>query len=337
MGEAMMALCGRQQRIGMTSGTLTFDGKTYLDGDASDPQHLGWMRGAPPPAGLRIRFEDDEFYKFPQIRWSLSHIRELVPTTNIWRGSGPRSELRRDTRDRGASLDGLEFEDLGGRRLSWAQSLKDTYTDGILIMHRGECVYERYFGALQAERPHACFSITKSYAATLAAALLHEGVLDENRPVPFYVPEMKGTAYGDATLRQLLDMQVGVRYSETYADPQAEIWNYGRAGGMRPRPPGHLGPTNFYEYLVTLRKEGTHGEAFAYKTINTEVLCWVMTRAAGVPWSDLLSERLWAPLGCEQDGYVSVDSIGVAMGGAGLNAVLRDLARFGELMRCEGA
>jgi hypothetical protein len=198
-------------------------------------------------------------------------------------------------------------------------------------------VYERYFGALERQRPHACFSITKSYAATLAATLLHEGVLDENKPVPFYVPEMQDTAYGDASLRQVLDMQVGVRYSETYADPQAEIWNYGRAGGMRPRPPNHTGPTNFYDYLVTLQKEGAHGEAFAYKTINTEVLCWAMTRATGVAWSDLLSERLWSQLGCEEDGFVSVDSIGVAMGGAGLNTTLRDLARFGELMRCEGA
>jgi CubicO group peptidase (beta-lactamase class C family) len=320
----------------MTSGTLEFDGQSYLDGDASDPQRLGWMRGSPPAASQRIRFEDDEFYKFPQIRWSLSHMRELVPTTSIWRGSQPPSTLGRDALQ-SSSIDALQFEDLSGRRLSWAQALKDTYTDGILVMHRGQCVYERYFGALQPQRPHACFSITKSYAATLAAALLHDGVLDENKPVPFYVPEMKSTAYGDATLRQVLDMQVGVRYSETYADPQAQIWNYGRAGGMRPRPPGYTGPTNFYEYLLTLQKEGAHGEAFAYKTINTEVLCWVMTRATGEPWSDLMSERLWSRLGCNEDGYVSVDSIGVAMGGAGLNATLRDLARFGELMRCEGA
>lgn len=317
------------------SGTLDFDGRSYPDGEASDPQRLNLMRGSPPPVGQRIRFEDDEFYRFPQIRWSLSHMRELVPTTSIWRGVGAPAPLALN--DRSAAIDALQFNTLDGRQSDWRQSLYDTYTDGILVMHRGRCVYERYFGELQPQRPHACFSITKSYAATVAAMLLHEGVLDESKLIPFYLPEMQNTAYGDASLRQVLDMQVGVQYSETYADPLAEIWKYGRAGGMRPRPAGYTGPTNFYDYLVSLQKQGAHGEAFAYKTINTEVLCWVMTRVSGVAWSQLLSERLWSRLGCEEDGYVSVDSIGVAMGGGGLNATLRDMARFGELMRCEGA
>ncbi len=224
-----------------------------------------------------------------------------------------------------------------GRTVSWPQSLQDTYTDGIVILHRGRRVYERYFGALQPHLPHSCFSITKSYAATLAATLIHEGVLDENRTVSHYLPEMTGTAYREATLRQVLDMQIGVAYSELYADPKAHIWDYTRAGGLRSRPRDYAGPTNFYEYLQTLRPEGDHGAAFAYKTINTEVMCWVMKRVTGVALQDMLSQRIWSRIGCEEDGYITVDSIGVPMGGGGLSASLRDLCRFGELMRCEGA
>jgi CubicO group peptidase (beta-lactamase class C family) len=111
---------------------------------------------------------------------------------------------------------------------------------------------------------------------------------------------------------------------------------YARAGGLRPRPAGYSGPADFYEYLATLRKEGDHGQAFAYKTVNTELLCWVMKRVTGQPLAEMLSDRLWSRLGCEQDGYLTVDSIGVAMGGGGLNATLRDMVRFGELMRREG-
>jgi CubicO group peptidase (beta-lactamase class C family) len=92
-----------------------------------------------------------------------------------------------------------------------------------------------------------------------------------------------------------------------------------------------------YEYLLTLRKRGAHGVEFAYKTVNTEVLCWIMTRATGIRFADMLSERIWSRIGCEEDGYLVVDPIGVAMGGAGLSATLRDMARFGELLRCEGA
>jgi CubicO group peptidase (beta-lactamase class C family) len=321
----------------MKSGTLEFDGHEYLDGAASDPIALGWMQGAPPPPAKQIRFEEDRFLEFPQIRWTLSHMRELVPTATVWRGDGPASRLE-DASGAGAALiDALAFEDMQGRKLTWAESLPNTYTDGIVVLHRGRKVYERYFGALQPQEPHACFSITKSYAATIAATLIHERTLDERKTVAYYLPEMARTAYKDATLRQVLDMQIGVAYSELYADPRAHIWEYGRAGGLRPRSASYAGPSNFYEYLQTLRPEGSHGSAFAYKTVNTEVLCWVMKRASGVGLPELLSQRIWSRIGCEEDGYLMVDSIGVAMGGGGLNASLRDLCRFGELMRCEGA
>ena len=321
----------------MKSGTSEFDGVEYPDGTASDPNELGLMQGSPPPPAKRIRFEDDRYLDFPQIRWSLSHMRELVPTATVWRGTGMPSNMGVATRDSEARIDSLAFDDLHGRRRTWAESLTHTYTDGIIVLHRGARIYERYFGALQPQRPHACFSITKSYAATLAATLIHERTLDEDKTVSYYLPEMAATAYEDATLRQVLDMQVGVDYSELYADPQANIWDYSRAGGLRARRPGYAGPSNYYEYLVTLRKAGDHGIAFDYKTVNTEVLCWIMKRVTGTPLAEMLSERIWSRIGCEEDGYLAVDSIGVAMGGGGLNASLRDLCRFGELMRCEGA
>jgi CubicO group peptidase (beta-lactamase class C family) len=303
----------------------------------SDPASLCLMQGAPPPAAQRIRFEDDQFLEFPQNRWALSHFRELVPTVSVWRGKGAASDLGVLSRDSSAAIDALTFADLDGRPHTWPESLAETYTDGILILHRGARVYERYFGALEPQRPHACFSITKSYAATLAATLLYEGVLKEDQAVVHYLPEMVGTAFESASLRDVLDMQVGIAGSEVYADPSAIFWDYCRAGGFRPRPPNYTGPGNYYEYLLTLRQEGEHGLAFCYKTVNTEVLCWIMKRVTGLALADMLSERIWSRIGCEEDGYLAVDSIGVAMGGAGLSATLRDLARFGEMMRCEGA
>lgn len=317
--------------------TLQFDGVEYLDGTASDPNSLGWMQGHPPPPDKVIRFADDKFLEFPRNRWALSHMRELVPTVNVWRGSRRSFDFGAPATADETAIDRMTFVDLNGQRLGWAESLADTYTDGIAVLHRGRLVYERYRGALRPELPHACFSMTKSYAATLAATLIHEGVLDQSRAVLHYLPEMAGTAYADATLRQVLDMQIGVAYSELYSDPAAQIWQYSRAGGLRPRPADYRGAGSFYDYLVTLRKEGEHGRGFAYKTVNTEVLCWVMQRASGLSLAELLSRRLWSQLPCEEDGYISVDSQGVAMGGGGLAATLRDLARFGELMRCEGA
>ncbi|CCV10458.1 serine hydrolase [Mesorhizobium sp. STM 4661] len=315
-------------------GILEFDGQCYLDGRASDPRELGWMHGAPPPADKRITFESDCFRTFPQIRWSLSHMRELTATVNVWRGPGAPSHFQRQ--DRTNEIDALAFTDANGRPRRFEEALFDTYADGMVVLHRGRIVYERYFGALEPQLPHACHSVTKSYAGTLAAAFVHEGVLDDRKAISHYLPELYGTAWEDATLRQVMDMQTGLAHTEIYADENSDLWAYSRACGFRPRLAGYDGPQTMCDYLATVRKEGAHGETLDYKTVNTEVMAWVISRVTGCSFAQLLQERLWAPLGCEEDAYVVVDSAGIPMAGGGLSTSLRDLARFGELMRCEG-
>jgi CubicO group peptidase (beta-lactamase class C family) len=299
---------------------------------ATDPVALGWMHGSPPAADKIIRFEDGSFYRFPQIRWTFSHIRELRPTINVWHGNGAVSTMPQAL----LNLDAITFADDKGEQTTWADMLQRTYTDSVIVMHKGRVVYEKYFGAAAPHLQHSAFSVTKSFIGLMAAMLVDEGKLDPDALVSKYVPEVKESAYGDATVRQLMDMTVGVRYSENYADQKAEVWDYARAGSMAPVPPTYTGPKNFYDFLGTLKKEGQHGEAFAYKTSNAEMLAWVVRRVAGMPVSDLISEKIWRRLGTESDAYFQVDSIGVESGGGGMSLTLRDMARFGEMMRLDG-
>lgn len=300
----------------------------------SDPVKLGWMVGSPPPADRLIRFADGSYLRFPQTRWSFTHIRHFVSTSGVWRGDGAVSALPRAER---GDIDALTFTPLGrSDTMTWAQSLEANYTDAIVVLHKGRIVYERYFGVTQPRSNHIAMSVTKSFIGTLGAMLVAEGRLDERAPVTKYVPELANTAYGDATVRDVMDMTVGVKYSENYADRQAEIWSHSRAGGILPRPPGYEGPTSFYGFLETLQKEGEHGQAFAYKTVNTDVLGWVIRRVTGKSLGQLLSERFWQPLGVERDAYFIVDSEGTEFAGGGFNPTLRDMARFGEMMRLEG-
>jgi CubicO group peptidase (beta-lactamase class C family) len=220
--------------------------------------------------------------------------------------------------------------------MTWAQSLDANYTDGIVILHRGRIVYERYFGALTPERQHLAFSVTKSFVATVAATLIDEGLIDAGRTVASYVPELAKSGFGDATIRQLLDMTTGLAYSEDYNDPKSPIWDMTRAGGFRARPSGYQGPQSFLEYLATVAKLGEHGTVFVYKTVNTDALAAVMRRVTGKSLSALLQERIFGRLGAEQDAYFTVDSTGAEFAGGGLNLTLRDLARFGEMMRQKG-
>jgi CubicO group peptidase (beta-lactamase class C family) len=295
---------------------------------------MGWMVGSPPPADRILRFEDGSYFRFPQMRWSVANFRQLMPTVNVSRGLGQSSLLERQPSN---EIDALTFVPLGGGEpMTWQQSLQANYTDGIIILHRGKLVYERYFGVLKPEGQHAAMSITKTFTGTLAALLVSEGKLDAERMVADYVPELAVSAFGNASVRQLMDMTTGIHFSEDYADPKAEVWAHAAAGNPLPKPADYQGPRTYYEFLQTVKPQGRHGEAFHYRTANSDALGWVIARVSGRNVAQLLSERIWSRLGAEQDAYMSVDSIGTPFAGGGLNASLRDLVRFGEMMRNEG-
>jgi CubicO group peptidase (beta-lactamase class C family) len=305
-----------------------------LSAAESDPLKMGWMVGSPPPDDKLVRFADMGHYRFPKTRWSFANFRTLVPSSNISRGDGAVAALPRSERD---DLDAVLFQPLGGGGdMTWAQSLDANYTDAVVVLHRGRIVYERYFGVMNPQQAHAAMSVTKSLFGTLGAMLVDERRLDPDALVTKYVPELAGTAYEDATVRNVLDMRIGVKYSENYADSSAEVWAHVIAGGVLPRPAGHTGPGDFYGFLQTLQKEGAHNQGFFYKTVNTDVLGWVIRRVTGQTVGEVLSDRIWRKLGVEHDAYMLIDSVGTEFAGGGFNPVLRDMARFGEMMRLDG-
>ena len=300
----------------------------------TDPVKMGWMVGSPPPPDKLISFQDGGVYQFPKTRWSFCNFRRMGPTTAVSRGLGQASPLLRTEL---AELDNVEFTPMGATQsMTWGQAYDANYTDGVVVLHRGKIVYERYSGVMKPEGQHIAMSVTKSFFGLIGQMLVAEGALDESALVTRYVPELQNSAFADATIRQVLDMRTGLKYSENYADPQAEIWMHARAGGVLPRPPQYAGPQTFYEFLQTVQKEGQHGGNFAYKTVNTDVIGWVIRRVTGLSIGEVLSQRIWSKLGMEQDAYFTVDSAGNEFAGGGLSAGLRDMARFGEMLRNDG-
>lgn len=321
--------------IMISSMQLMAQSKTkFLSAKESDPKNFGWMQGFPPPADRVLHASDGSFFEFPALRWSVVHMRELLPTQNVSRGTGAPSSFQYELDRR---IDGLTFTPWNSKStMTWEASLWENYTDGMLILHKGKVVYERYFGALTDDNVHAVMSLTKSFTGTLASILVAEGVLDETKLVPFYVPELKNSAYGDATVRQVMDMTTALKYSEDYANPKADIWEFSAAGNPLPKPKDYKGPEGYYQYLQTVKKQGTHGEIFGYKTVNADALGWIISKASGKSVTQLLSEKIWSKLGMEHDAYYQVDGLGTAFAGGGFNASLRDLGRFGELIRNMG-
>lgn len=306
-----------------------------ISAEASDPRTMGWMEGFPPPADKLVMQPESDFFSFPKLRWTVCHLRELLPTEVVSRGLGAPEPL--DYALDEEAIDALTFTPLGREReMTWQQSLSANYTDGVLILHRGKVVYERYFGCLDEAGKHGAMSMTKSLTGLLAEILVAEGKLDDQTLVAAIIPELADSGFGDATVRQVMDMTTALSFSEDYADPTADIWTYSVAASPLPKPEGYEGPDGYFEYLQTVEASGAHGEAFGYRTVNSDVLGWIVSRVSGKEVTELLSERIWSRMGAEQDAYMTVDAKGTPFAGGGLSAGLRDLGRIGLLMLNEG-
>ena len=140
-----------------------------LSATASDPVALGLMQGSPPPADKQITFQNGG--QFPNLRWTLQHLRELVPSRNVWRGTGAASELPRAERDWSA----FTFADDRGQQVGIDAYAERSYTDAVVVLHKGRVVLERYWTGMTPNTPHAVFSVTKSLTGVLAAQLIAEG------------------------------------------------------------------------------------------------------------------------------------------------------------------
>lgn len=301
-----------------------------LSASASDPRTLGWMEGAPPPSDKRVMLPESDFFSFPKMRWTVCHIRELLPTERVRRSLAAPRTLERALDPK---IDAVAFTPLDSdRTMTWGEAFAANYTDGLVILHAGRIVYERYAGCLERGGKHAAMSMTKSLTGLLAEILVAEGRLDPDVRVDRVIPELGGSAFADATVRQVMDMTTALDFSEDYADPAADIWTYSAAASPWPKPSGYDGPVGYYAYLLTVKKAGEHGARFGYRTVNTDALGWIIERTIGRPLTELLSERIWQPLGAEQDAYFTVDAIGTAFAGGGLSAGLRDMASFGDLV-----
>lgn len=309
-------------------------GQQQLDALQSDPKSMGWMKGFPPKKDSVISALDGSFFQFPAMRYSVCNMNQFLPTTTV-RSANKNRYTFEYAPDK--NIDTVTFIPWHhSEKLSWQQSLQQNYTDGVIILHKGKIVYQQYFGALTADGTHALMSISKTLTGTLGALLIAEGLLSENKTAAYYVPELSYSAFADATIGQILDMTTAVQFSETYSDPNAEIWSFSAAGNPFQKSNNYDGPTNYYEYLKTVQKNGNHGEAFGYKTINTDALGWIISRVTGKSIPQLLSERIWQPLGTQYDGYYQIDAAGIAFAGGGFNCSLLDAAMFGEMIRNNG-
>jgi CubicO group peptidase (beta-lactamase class C family) len=272
------------------------------------------------------------WYWSPGNRWSYKNTRRIFPSADIHRGTGPVTKLEYATRD----IDGITFtHPISKASMTVAEMYAQTDTDALLVLKDGKIVAERYFNGMKPEDTHLLMSTSKSVVGALAGIIVEQGRLDPQALITQYVPELKGSAYEGATVRHLLDMSIGMEFDEDYSSKTSDLYRLDEAAGWVERGPNAA--NGLHEYLSTLKKRhGAHGAEFRYASPNTDAMAWVLERATDTDFAQLLSEQLWSRLGAERDAYILLDGFQGAYADPGINATLRDLGRFAQMMLQNG-
>ncbi|MGB1250615.1 MAG: serine hydrolase domain-containing protein [Candidatus Promineifilaceae bacterium] len=210
-----------------------------------------------------------------------------------------------------------------GKEYNSAEWMQHTGTNGLLILKNDQIVYENYFQGHNADTPHISWSVAKSFVSALfGIALERHLVRSIEETVTDYLPELVGTGYDNVRIKDVLQMSSGVGFDEDYGTFGSDINRFGRViaiGG------------SFAAFAASLKNERQPGTYLHYVSIDTQVLAMILMRATGRSVTELLEQWLWQPLGMEHDAYWIVDRKGVEMALGGLNATLRDYAKFGRL------
>ena len=267
----------------------------------------------------------------PYSRWTFQNVRDLVPTAVIAAELATAEKpLASD-----AFLDAPMDTGLAGAPTARA-FLDFAHTDAFVLMRKGEIVAEHYAPHADPNAPHLVFSISKSLTALVSGILEARGLIDPDRPVTDYLPEAKGSVYGDCTYRDVLDMRVSLDFEEAYLDPHGAFARYRRSMLWNPPMPD-AEPETLAAFLLTLQKaERPHGGPFYYASPNADLLGVVIERVTGARFADLTSELLWKPMAAKGDANITVDAIGTPRTAGGVSMTARDLARLGELLRNDG-
>jgi CubicO group peptidase (beta-lactamase class C family) len=303
-------------------------GSTAAPQSPATAADLGLMVGSPPePAQL---VTTSSWQEGPRNRWAFQHVGELVPSAVVSRGTGPVLPLVSALEDLSTvRLDGVECSS------TLEGFLQATYTDGFLVLKDGAILCERYFNGMRPATRHVLHSVSKSLCGVLTGTLAESGAVDLAESASTYVPELWDSAYGDATVAQLLDMTASLEFDEDYAHPDSDVQAQDRVAGWRPRRLED--PESSYDFLRGLSRNGAHGRSFQYCSATTDVLAWVLERATGRRYQELLADELWSRIGAEHDAFVTVDGAGFAFANGGVSVSLRDLGRFGHLVLSGGS
>jgi CubicO group peptidase (beta-lactamase class C family) len=254
----------------------------------------------------------------PYNRAGFLQVDRLTSVVPVSRGRGPIAPLPRDP----LGLSGFRLE-VDSRVLDFDTWFDETFTDGLMVIHDGATVVERYGGLMVETDRHLLMSVSKSVTSLLCGVLVGRGDVTVTDVVTDHLTELTSTAWEGCTVEHLLDMTAGISWD--YHRDEVDIMD---VSGYRLTSRTDL-PSNTASWIRTIEASKPHGGSMRYISLVTDVLGWVLERATGRRLEDLISEHLWSPIGAEHDGSIIIDAAGFRVAEGGLSSTLRDIGRLG--------
>ncbi|MEH7026202.1 serine hydrolase domain-containing protein [Bacillus wiedmannii] len=271
----------------------------------------------------------------PYLRWSYTHMKEFTLINEVNNNPDHVSHFSTTSQN----LDDFAVERRFGNTTPLKKLLDDNKTDAFVVVHNGQLVYERYFNGYNESEPHGMASLAKVFTGAIIQSLAEENRIDLEKTADAYIKELKNTPFGNATLQQLMDMQVSVEYpTHGYEHPALENQDAQLylASNILPRGKNYDGPMKIYDMLREAEETAPPGSDFSYDNGSAETLAWVIRTITGKSLAENVSEQIWSQIGMEENAYYVTDETKIEQASAGLNATARDMARFGQLLLNNG-
>ena len=267
------------------------------------------------PKALRVH-KVKTLYDKDKIVYNFLNMDKIFPTREIKASKNPKP-LKRNIK---TLPETFFFE---GEEKNLQEYLDYFWSDGMIVLHKNEMVYENYWLGNNENKRHISWSVAKSFISALVGIAYEEGLIDSlDDPVTKYLDDFKETGYDGVTIKDILQMSSGVLFNEDYADYDSDINRFGRAVATG---------TSMRDFSKTLTREREPGTYMHYVSINTQVLGFLLQEVTNKSISQYLYNKIWNPLGMEDSAYFILDDVKDEFALGGLNATLRDYAKFGLL------
>ena len=270
---------------------------------------------------IRLKYAVTLFEK-ENILYNFLHMEDIFPTSLVTKSPNPTRlpvnishELPKEFVSGGKTYDVKKF-------------MERTMTTGLLIIHRDTTVFEKYYNGLTPETTHISWSMAKSFVSGMVGIAVAEGHIESiEDPITKYLPQLKESGYDNVRIKDILQMSSGVGFNEDYADFNSDINRFGRYFALG---------QSFEKFALSLKNARPPGTYNHYVSIDTQVIGMLLKKTTGKTITEYLKEKIWDPMGMEHDAQWIIDADQMEMALGGLNATLRDYAKFGLLYLNQG-